>query len=168
MNGFIEWLEGLNAKDSKVRAVLRSSLAFDPGAFVPAYPYVEPFLKNEDSDWRREMYYLVAGLWAMHWREGANGPPLSIGQACAAYQSASGSASTESRFINLLDADGDQLPHRLRQLIALLKDQVLDFGALLKGLLYWNDDQKHTQNAWARDFYRNVSIETETTNEGGE
>ena len=45
MSGFIEWLEGLNEKDTKVRAVLRRSLAFDPGRFTPAYPYVEPFLK---------------------------------------------------------------------------------------------------------------------------
>jgi CRISPR system Cascade subunit CasB len=54
----------------------------------------------------------------------------------------------------MLDADSDQLPHRLRQMIALLKKQAIDFDNLLKGLLYWNDDQKRTQNAWARDFYR--------------
>jgi len=155
MSGFIEWLESLNEKDTKVRAVLRRSLAFDPGAFVPAYPYVEPFLKGEDNPWRREIFYLVAGLWAAHWREGQNGTPLSIGKACAAYQTASGSSSTERRFINLLDADRDQLSHRLRQIVALLKEQVIDFDALLKGLLYWNDDQKRTQNGWARDFYRN-------------
>ncbi len=33
---------------------------------------------------------------------------------------------------------------------------------LLKGLLYWNDDQKRTQNTWARDFYRNLNHETDT------
>ena len=153
MNGFIKWLEGLNEKDTKVKAVLRRSLAFDPGAFVPAYPYVEPFLKGEDNPWRREIFYLVAGIWAAHWREGRSGAQLSIGKACAAYQAASGSSSTERRFINLLDADCDQLPHRLRQMAALLKEQVIDFDALLKGLLYWNDDQKRTQNSWARDFY---------------
>jgi CRISPR-associated protein Cse2 (CRISPR_cse2). len=81
MSGFIEWLENLNARDTKVRAVLRRSLAFDPGAFVPAYPYVEPFLKGEDNPWRREMLYLVAGLWAAHWREGRNGTPLTIAKA---------------------------------------------------------------------------------------
>ncbi|MHB1515367.1 MAG: type I-E CRISPR-associated protein Cse2/CasB [Acidiferrobacteraceae bacterium] len=153
MSGFIEWLESSNEKDTKVRAVLRRSLAFDPGAFVPAYPYVEPFLKGEDNSWRREMLYLVAGLWAAHWREGRNGTPMPIGKACAAYQAASGSTSTERRFINLLDADRGQLPHRLRQMIALLKEQAIDFDGLLNGLLYWNDDQKRTQNAWARDFY---------------
>ncbi|MHB8455722.1 MAG: type I-E CRISPR-associated protein Cse2/CasB [Acidiferrobacterales bacterium] len=160
MSGFIEWLEGLNEKDTKVRAILRRSLAFDPGAFVPAYPYVEPFLKGEDNPWRREMHYLVASLWAAHWREGQNGTPMPIGKACAAHQVASGSTNTERRFISLLDADRDQLPHRLRQMIALLKEQAIDFDALLKGLLYWNDDQKRTQNAWARDFYRNLNHET--------
>lgn len=162
MSGFIEWLEGLNEKDTKVRAVLRRSLAFDPGAFVPVYPYVEPFLKGEDNTWRREMLYLVASLWAAHWREARNGTTLPIGRACAAHQVASGSTSTERRFITLLDADPDQLPHRLRQMVALLKEQPIDFDHLLTGLLYWNDDQKRTQNAWARDFYRNLNHESET------
>lgn len=154
MSGFIEWLEDLNASDTKVRAVLRRSLAFDPGEFPPAYPYVEPFVKDEEISWRRAMFYLVAGLWAAQWREGRAGAPMPFGKACAAHQAASGSTSTERRFITLLDADSDQLPHRLRQMIALLKDQPIDFDALLTGLLYWNNDQKRTQNAWARDFYQ--------------
>jgi CRISPR system Cascade subunit CasB len=162
MSGFIEWLEGLNNKDTRVRAVLRRSLAFDPGAFVPAYPYVEPFVQDENNFWRRAMYYLVAGLWASHWREGQTGVPMSIGKACAAYQAASGSASTERRFITLLDADPDQLPNRLRQIIVLLKEQAIDFDGLLNGLLYWNDDQKRTQNDWARDFYRCLKYEADT------
>lgn len=162
MSGVIAWLEGLNEKDSRVRAVLRRSLAFDPGAFPPAYPYVEPFLKDETNSWRREMHYLVAGLWAAHWREGRTGQPMPLGKACAVYQTATGSMSTERRFITLLDADQDQLPHRLRQMVALLKEQAVDFEALLKGLMWWNDDQKRTQNTWARDFYRNLNHETNT------
>jgi CRISPR system Cascade subunit CasB len=162
MNGFIEWLEGLNEKDTKVRAVLRRSLAFAPGLFVPAYPYVEPFIKSENNSWRREMFYLVAGLWAAHWREGLKGQPTPLGKACAAYQASSGSTSTESRFITLLDADQDQLPHRLRQMMALLKEQAIDFEDLLTKLLYWNDEQKRTQTGWARDFYRNLTHTTET------
>ena len=165
MNGFIDRLESLNEKDTKMRAVLRRSLAFDPGAYVPAYPYIEPFVKDEDNLWRREMFYLVAGLWASHWRERQKGQQITIGKACAAYQTTSGSTNTERRFINLLDADVEQLPHRLRQVIALLKDQMIDFNHLLKSLLNWKDDRKRTQNAWARDFYRNMNheMETETT-----
>jgi CRISPR system Cascade subunit CasB len=159
MSGFIEWLEDLNAKDTRVRAVLRRSLAFEPGAFVPAYPYVEPFVKDENKSFRREAHYLVAGLWAAHWREGRTGVPMPIGRACAVHQATSGSTSTERRFVNLLDADRDQLPHRLRQMVALLKELAIDFDALLNGLLYWNDDQKRIQNSWARDFYRSLSHE---------
>lgn len=162
MSGFIEWLDSLNAKDTRARAVLRRSLAFDPGGFVPAYPYVEPFLKGENNFWRRDMLYLVAGLWAAHWREGRRETPMTIGQACAAHQAASGSTSTERRFIALLDADREQLPHRLRHMLALLKGRAIDFSSLLNGLLSWNDEQKRTQNAWARDFYRNLDDETAT------
>lgn len=154
MSGFIEWLEKLNETDTKVRAVLRRSLSFAPGRFVPAYPYVEPFIKDEDKPWRRETYYLVAGLWATHWQKGQRGQPMSLGKACAVYQETSGSTSTERRFIALLDSDSEQLPHRLRQMIGLLKEQAIDFDDLLKGLMFWNDDQRRTQNKWARDFYR--------------
>ena len=80
MSGFIEWLEKLNANDTKVRAVLRRSLAFDPGDFPAAYPFVEPFLKNEDNSWRRQMLYLVAGLWAAHWRKARSGEPIPLGR----------------------------------------------------------------------------------------
>jgi CRISPR system Cascade subunit CasB len=161
MSGFIDSLESRNEKDSKVRATLRRSLTFAPGAFVPAYPYVEPFVKDAGQAWRREAHYLVAGLWAAHWREGWKGQGVTIGKACAVHWSVTGSKSTERRFINLLDADTDQLPQRLRQMVALLKDQPIDFDALLKGLLYWNDDEKRTQNTWARDFYRSLDADTQ-------
>lgn len=165
MSGFIEWLEELNEKDTKVRAVLRRSLAFDPGNFAQAYPYVEPFVKDADNIWRREVFYLVAGLWASHWREGRVGVPVSIGKACfARYIADDKSPSVERRFITMLDSDTGQLPNRLRQMIALLKEQPIDFAAMLNDLLYWNGDRKITQNNWARDFYRNMQKETSTEN----
>jgi CRISPR system Cascade subunit CasB len=163
MSGFIEWLEKLNEKDTKVRAVLRRSLAFDPGTFPTAYPYVEPFVKNEEYSWRREMFYLIAGLWASHWRKDQSGESVSLGKACANYRDTK-SESIERRFITLLDADPDELPYRLRQMVALLKDYNIDFRALLKDLLRWNNDRKLTQNQWARDFYQKFNTENETEN----
>jgi len=156
MSAFIAWLEKLNEADSKAKAVLRRSLTFEPGQHVPAYPYVEPFVKDDDGRWRREMHYLVAGLWAAHWRDGRAGPLSPLAKACAAHQLKSGSASTERRFISLLDADHEQLPHRLRQMVALLGEQNIDFDALLRDPLAWNRDDKRVQNAWARDFYRTL------------
>jgi CRISPR system Cascade subunit CasB len=159
MTGFIEWLEKSNETDTKVRAVLRRSLAFEPAAFPAAYPLVEPFLKGEETPWRQEMFYLAAGLWAVHWRKDRDGPRLSLGKACAIRQS--NAPGTERRFVAILDADADQLPHRLRQMVTLLQDYPLDFEAILEGLLYWNDPRKRTQNQWARDFYRNLSHDEE-------
>lgn len=152
MSAFIEWLESLNKKDTKVRAVLRRSLAFEPGRFPAAFPYVEPFAKNDGH--ARDMHYLVAGLWASHWREECGEKAFSLGEAAARQKIASGSSSLESRFISLLDADVDQLAHRLRQMVALLKEQPLDFGAMLEDLRHWEQQKKRTQNRWARDFYR--------------
>ena len=161
MSRFIAWLEKLNESDSKIRAVLRRSLAFDPGQHIPAFPYVELFLKGEQEGWRREVHYLVAALWAVHWREGRAGAAQPLARACAAHQLNSGSASTEQRFISLLDADREQLPHRLRQMIALLNEQPIDFERLLSDLLGWHRDDKRTQNAWARDFYRTLAPQTQ-------
>ena len=171
MSGFIAWLEKLNESDSKVRAVLRCSLAFDPGQHIPAFPYVEPFLKGDKSDWRREVHYLVAALWAAHWREGQPQAKIKLAVAVGlqdkerrdklSEKERSKPTSTEKRFITLLDADEDQLPHRLRQMVALLGEQPIDFEMLLNDLLYWNSDSKRTQNAWARDFYRTLNPSTQ-------
>jgi CRISPR system Cascade subunit CasB len=156
MNGFIEWLAKINEKDSRARAVLRRSLTFDPGEYPAAFPYVEPFLKGEENVWRRRVYYLTAGLWAQHWRQGAEGTPQALARACFEYYlKQEKSPSMERRFITLLDSDGDQLPYRLRQMTALLKETPLNFEELLKDLLSWNHEKKWVQNRWAQDFYRN-------------
>ena len=162
MSGLIAWLEKLNESDSKVRAVLRRSLAFDPGQHIPAFAYVEPFLKGEESEWRRNMHYLVAALWASHWREGRTGAVHTLARACAMHQLESKSESTERRFISLLDADREQLSHRLRQMVALLGEQPIDFELLLRDLLHWNSESKRTQNDWARDFYRTLNYSPKT------
>ena len=168
MSGFIEWLEGSERERHQGAGGAATKPRLRPWEIYPAYPYVEPFVKNETNSWRREMHYLVAGLWAAHWREGQLGQPMSIreGMRCLRQRERSMSrmihCSTERRFITLLDSDSDQLPHRLRQMIALLKSRPSTSTPLLTGLLYWNDDQKRTQNAWARDFYRNMNHETET------
>jgi CRISPR system Cascade subunit CasB len=146
---------------------LRRSLAFDPGQHIPAFPYVEPFLKGEESGWRREVHYLVAGLWASHWREDQPQTKIKLAVAVGlqdkerrdkmSAKERSKPTSTEKRFITLLDADEDQLPHRLRQMTALLNEQPIDFERLLSDLLGWHRDDKRTQNAWARDFYRTLN-----------
>jgi CRISPR system Cascade subunit CasB len=154
MSAFIDWLEARRGEDPRIRADLKRSLAFEPAAYVPAFRWVEPFLQGDCSPWRRKAHYLVAGLWALHGEQ--EGSRVGLGVAVARHQNQSNSSSTEGRFIALLDADEDQLPHRLRQMVSLLKEQSLDFGALLEGILRWRNDSKWTQNDWARDFYRTL------------
>lgn len=168
MSAFMEWLEERNRNDTRMRAVLRRSMAFEPGSYIPAYPYVEPFIKDQDNVWKRKAYYLVAGLWSMHWRAGRDGVPGTVGKACAIYQKTSRSASIEQRFITFLDSDDMQLPHRIRQMIAMLKDLPIDFDDLLNGLLYWNSDEKSAKKRWARDFYREIKMKNEFAVDGQE
>ncbi|MCX6340682.1 MAG: type I-E CRISPR-associated protein Cse2/CasB [Candidatus Aureabacteria bacterium] len=153
MSTIIESLEDMAKKESKVRAVLKRSLSFDPGTYPPAFPYVEPRLSSDDNNWKRIVYYLVAGLWARHWR-GSNGLGQYLPDACRTlYVKNDKSASIEKRFITLLDADDGQLAYRLRQMLALLKDYPIDFDGLLKDLFSWNHPDKFVQIRWARGFY---------------
>ncbi|MGB7567826.1 MAG: type I-E CRISPR-associated protein Cse2/CasB [Chitinivibrionales bacterium] len=158
MSTLIERLEEMTKKESKVRAVLKRSLAFDPGTYPSAFPYIEPRLNEDDGKWKRTVYYLIGGLWAMHWREG-NSAGQSFPIACSSHYIANEkSPSIEKRFIALLDADEDQLAHRLRQMIALLKEYAIDFDSLRQDLLSWNHTEKFVQIKWARAFYRNESL----------
>lgn len=158
MSTLIEMLEEMAKKESKVRAVLRRSLAFDPGTYPPAFPYVERRLGEDDSKWKRTIYYLVAGLWAQHFRED-RGAGQKLPAICGEFYIAKDrSPSIEKRFIALLDADESQLAHRLRQMVVLLKDYSIDFDALRQDLLSWNIPDRFVQVRWAKAFYRTESI----------
>lgn len=158
MSTFIEMLEDMSKKESKVRAVLKRSLAFNPGAYPPAFPYVERRLGEDDDNWKRSVYYLVAGLWAMNLKEG-HGTGQSLPSACyALYIAKDKSPSIEKRFVALLDADEDQLAYRLRQMISLMKEYAIDFDVLLKDLISWNHPEKFVQIRWAKVFYQTEAI----------
>ena len=168
MSTLVEELTQRAEKESKVRAVLKRSLAFDPGTYPPAFSYVEHRLNNDDGEWKRKVYYLVAGLWAHHWRDRGGGGRQSIANACRElYWANDQSPSIERRFITLIDADPEQLPYRLRQMVSLLKEQEIDFNKLSNDLLSWNHPDKFIQIRWAREFYNQAAEkneETETTN----
>jgi CRISPR system Cascade subunit CasB len=156
MSNFFTWLERLAISNSKVRAVLRRSLAFDPGTCIEAFPSVEPFLSKDTDEWQRQMYYLTAGLWALGSGSGERSFVDVLAQREHSEKARSDSGnltSTERRFIALLDADRDQLPHRLRQLISLISDSPIDWSELLNDLNYWNYRGRKVQQRWARRFY---------------
>jgi CRISPR system Cascade subunit CasB len=68
--------------------------------------------------------------------------------------------SIEQRFVALLDADGEQLPHHLRQMVQLLRAEEgirIYWVELLTDLRDWNRDDRRVQQLWARAFYREVN-----------
>ncbi|MFN3392457.1 MAG: type I-E CRISPR-associated protein Cse2/CasB [Meiothermus ruber] len=174
-------------------ARMRRSLD-DAGAEV--VPLVEGFLgriQGEREDrWERVCYYLVAGLWAstvssseleqlrkeeeepevgQNDEGGVNkGYRRTLGHAVAQlYLAREQSKSIEQRFIALLDADEEQLPYRLRQMVRLIKSQEgirIYWSELLRDLLAWNRERKPVQQKWARAFYRTVAQEETISMEG--
>ena len=155
MSTLIEQLEEMAKKDTRVRAVLKRSLSFDPGTYPPVFAYVEPRVHQEENHWRRTIYYLVAGLWALNSQDNP-GYRQSLPSACGMlYISNDKAPSIEKRFIALLDADEGQLSYRLRQMVALLKDFSINFDELLNDLVSWNHPEKFIQVKWAKTFYHN-------------
>ncbi|MEE4463896.1 type I-E CRISPR-associated protein Cse2/CasB [Azotobacter chroococcum] len=157
---FIEYLETLHERDRGALAVLRRSLGFAPGAYAPAYPYVERFVAAERhaQDASRLALYVVAGLYATHPRQGGKSLATSLGELMRQRDS----ASIEQRFVALLGADAENLAVYLRQIVSLLAagDLPLDYAALLKDLSLWLnpriDPERRdvVRQRWARDFYR--------------
>lgn len=144
------------------KAALRRSLAFDPGAWPGAFAYVEPWVINS-GPWERQATYLVAGLQALSRAQSANGD---LGSAAAALRKSTDSASVEQRFLALLDADADELPHRLRQMVTLMSSANIapDWGTLRKDLRWWRNGERTVQQRWARSYYRHELPQNDSGN----
>ncbi len=151
---FIEYLESLKTGKvwARARAALRRSLAFDPGLYPPAFPFVEPFLDTEEG-WTREAFYLVAGLYAQADGNHREGRTLARALANLATSNSRSADSVERRFLALLDADRDQIAHRLRSVVSLVEGE-LDFAQLLSDLRWWFQPERRVQARWAREYYR--------------
>ena len=157
---FIAHLEGLADRDRGAFAALRRSLTFDPGAYPPAYPYVERFVgadRHADDPWRKALY-LTAGLFALH-PQRADGTSFASGFGRLARER--DSSSLEQRFVALLSADPESLPNLLRQAVSLLAADRLAFEyvRLLDDLARWlnpfaQEVRDSLRQQWARDFYR--------------
>lgn len=168
---FITYLSGLKERDRGALAQLKRSLGFDPGAYPPAYPYVERFVgpeRHADDPWRKALY-LAAGLFAFHLKQQEG---VSFAAALGKLGRDRESASIEQRFIALLGAEPESLPAMLRQGVALLAADgyACDFVRLLDDLARWInpyaiEERDHLRQRWARDFYRAYGNLPETSDE---
>ncbi len=164
----IERLVGLVAKEDRgALAQLRRSAGKRPGEAEGVFQYVVPYVPDPSDDrsgWIETCRYLVAGLFALHPpalqpnRTVAPMPGDSLGAACnrMAPRGAGNREAVERRFSQLLVADEEELPDRLRQAILLLRaaGHAVDWRWLLADLESWNAPGRRVQRRWAQDFWR--------------
>ncbi|HNP69641.1 MAG TPA: type I-E CRISPR-associated protein Cse2/CasB [Kouleothrix sp.] len=115
----------------------------------------------------QERYFLVATLYALTTRGGEHARQrdgVSLGSALGRVRQAQLAAtgqrpdariSLDRRFAALCDADAEQLPFRLRQIVRLLhaQGQVLDWERLLRDLAAWEHADHYVQRRWMREYY---------------
>ena len=147
----IDYLKSVSERDSGAIATLGRSLMFEPGTYAPAFPVLESLIGSFSEEERRRAY-LISGLWSRYGRR-HDGSAQSL--ASAMKRLARQSESVAARFSVLLDADMDELSHRLRQAVALIGGAgiAIDWGALYDDLRWWGHADKNVQQRWARQFY---------------
>lgn len=165
VQAFVEHLANV-CEDRGARAILRRSAAFDPGEYVPAFPFVEPFLPEDTPESERRAFYLCAMLYALH---GLHQEGRWLARAFGAlWWKHEKRPSLEKRFIALLEADADGLSEHLRQIVMLLKEEAFDHAALLTDLRelmkpYTTERQNRIRARWAKDFYRSETRATDAS-----
>ncbi|MFK4705595.1 CRISPR system Cascade subunit CasB [Roseateles asaccharophilus] len=159
---FVNHLVRLKNSDRGAMAALRHSLAFPPGDYPKAYPYVEHWV-GADCDPRAAMrlaLYAVAGFFAAHPEIHERSLAGALGKLLADKKR----PSLELRFRALLEADGEGLLQHLRQAVSLLASETLGFNhsALLRDLCILLDGRvpelrDDVRRRWARQFYGALS-----------
>ncbi len=148
-------------KDSAALAHLRRGLGRKPGAAMEMYPYVGRFLTHETKQSYESAVFIVAALFAFY--PDAKNASGNLGASLR--QLKDKSDSIEKRFVALLNAEADELPYHLRQMIGLLKSGEkpipVNWEQLFKDIQHWNNDQRFVQRKWAEQFWGNFKSETE-------
>lgn len=162
---FVDHLQALKLNNRGALAVLRRSLAFPPGSYPPAYPFVERFVPADShaQDGRRLSLYLSAALYAIHPESTEQGFAASLGKLFIALDKR---PSLEQRFVALLGTDAEGLPDHLRQAVSLLAAAGIGFdhAALADDLAPWLQPNftryperlEAIRQRWAREYYRNA------------
>ena len=165
-HAFTSYLADLVRDDRRAAlAALRRGLGKRPGQATEMFPYVVPWLGENQSLARQADYFLVAALFATHqisWPTPAAASAeeqrsyTNLGASFRRLASASESESVEKRFVALLNAPREDLPQHLRHAVSLLRahDIPIDWARLLGDLAGWSREDRRIQNAWARAFWR--------------
>ena len=165
----IKYLKGLYPKDPRRQdraalANLRRGLGKPPKSVMEMYPYLGQFLSSEPRPRYESAIFIVAALFAYY-----PDAPGNIGNLGTSLRELSDrdkknrlaservSKSLERRFVVLLNAEADDLPHYLRQIVGLLKSAEkpipINWNQLFKDIQNWNHDARFVQKKWAEKFW---------------
>ena len=156
---FIQYLEHLRDKqDRAALAALRAGADREPGTVASMYPYVAPWTFT-NTPWRDAGLYAVAALFALHPTAGGRGDFGSTLRRARKDQQPD--AGIERRFQQLLEADVEQLPRLLFQLVTLLKSRgvPVNWHQLLRDYWGWNHPSGYVQRRWAASYWRAYSAD---------
>lgn len=165
----IAWfLNGLQRLDSGGLARLRrsagQSLNESHNSYTVFYPILPRSVERQDE---QAIFFLVATLYALCTRAGEHerqrgGTSLGTalhqlrqGQLSDQGRANDDRISLDRRVLALFNADSDQLPFRLRQIVRLLhsNELSLNWERLLLDLLRWDHPERYIQQRWAREYF---------------
>jgi len=156
---FIEYLENLEKKDDRgALAALRRGLQYDLGRCPDMYPYVIPWLEHVKGKWERDIYYLIASLFAFHPSTTHKGNIGDVFRKLSLKRMEN--KSLEQRFVNLLRSNPEDLPFLMRQAISLAKSEKIpiNWHELFFDLKRWPYESNFpAYEKWAQSFWKQES-----------
>lgn len=150
---FVDRLKQLSEDDKGAMAKLKrnagNTLRESRGVHAIFYRLLPPDVPSSHRPW----YFLVATLFPL--AEPASKGSLGFALRTARDKKEAGEKGYDRRLEVLLDADADQLPFRLRQVVRLVKsaDVAIHWERLLTDLTRWNYIERSVQERWARDYF---------------
>lgn len=163
---FVGRLENLTAGErAQLKRHVGKKINESPRVMALFFRMMPHGVNKFDEPW----YFLVATLYPLveAQRNEAEGRRKSFGLSLrkAQAQAKQNADGFDRRFAALLDADENQLPFRLRQLISLHKstNTPVAWRALLKDLTNWTHPDRFVQEQWARHYYVGAPKQDETS-----
>lgn len=159
---FVGRLEALGGRDAqradlaRLRRCAGRSVAECPEVFQLFYRLLPYPVRGDDE--KEELYFMVATLFALNPRS-STARDFGATMSAVAGSRGGGREGVDRRMAVLLDAPLDDLPFRLRQVVALAAstDIGINWRSLLSDLLWWGHSARRVQRRWARSYFGGAS-----------
>ena len=114
------------------------------------YRLAPPFEPGRE---RQEAYFLIATLFPL--AESDRGRHRNLGATLRAARNEGNAAGLDRRMEVLLDADREQLPFRLRQVVRLAQSHRvgINWPQLLRDVIQWSHPDRFVQRQWAEAYF---------------